>query len=155
MRLPMRPARISTSHSVRSQSAGAIAPAAIITQGVSGLSMNLWDETVATLQVNDRTWSHVRLVAGNKYQIPLETFERIARTTEYDQGFGSPEIATDLTIIGTDFWMTRAEYDGREWWEFHTMPTTDLPMRGDIRHLAVQPGAVGWKTLNQINDPTG
>ena len=41
----------------------------------------------------------------------------------YDRGYGQLYIPDDLIIVGKDFWLERAEYDGSEWWEFKTMPT--------------------------------
>ena len=41
---------------------------------------------------------------------------------EYDNGYGLPEIPTDLIVVGKDFWLERHDYDGSEWWEFKTMP---------------------------------
>ena len=39
-----------------------------------------------------------------------------------DSGYGSAEIREDLVIVGKDWWLERDEYDGSEWWAFHTMP---------------------------------
>ena len=40
----------------------------------------------------------------------------------YDNSYGAPEIAVDLVIVGDNWWLTRGEYDGSEWWDFHTIP---------------------------------
>jgi hypothetical protein len=41
---------------------------------------------------------------------------------EYDSGYGLQEIASDLVVVGADWWMERREYNGSEWWEFMTAP---------------------------------
>ena len=46
-----------------------------------------------------------------------ENFKEVANV-EYDSGFGSPQVAEDLIIMGSDFWLERHEYDGSEWWEY-------------------------------------
>ncbi|MGB5758858.1 MAG: hypothetical protein WBM50_18240, partial [Acidimicrobiales bacterium] len=51
---------------------------------------------------------------------------------EYDSGYGSAQVATDLVIVffdGTK--LRRGEYDGSEWWEFiapFTEPAESLPI---------------------------
>lgn len=41
---------------------------------------------------------------------------------EYDAGFGGQELyGTVVFADGT--WLTRGEYDGSEWWEYHCCPT--------------------------------
>ena len=40
---------------------------------------------------------------------------------EYDSGFGSQELFGTVWLEdGT--WLTRGEYDGSEWWEYHKLP---------------------------------
>lgn len=41
----------------------------------------------------------------------------------YDDGYGMAYIPTDLVVVGKDFWLERATYDGSEWWAFKTAPT--------------------------------
>lgn len=50
-------------------------------------------------------------------------FEKQSRFIEYDNGYGSPEVPEDLVVVGVDWWLERAEYDGSEWWEYKTLPT--------------------------------
>lgn len=40
----------------------------------------------------------------------------------YDNGYGLAEIPGDLVVVGKDWWLERAEYDGAEWWEFKRAP---------------------------------
>jgi hypothetical protein len=48
----------------------------------------------------------------------------------YDSGFGGQELFG--TIWYTDgTWSTRGEYDGSEWWEYHTCPEITPDLLGD------------------------
>lgn len=57
-----------------------------------------------------------------KYKSTWEDFKSKA-DFDYDDGYGMVYIPADLIVVGKDFWLERAEYDGSEWWEFKTMPT--------------------------------
>ena len=95
---------------------------------------NLLKETIEELELYGKTGADV-LWVGRDY-IVYERYHDSTRVTykstwedfcskadfEYDDGYGSPEIPTDLIIVGKDFWLERGEYDGSEWWEFKTMP---------------------------------
>ena len=121
--------------------------------------MNLKEETLEVLHHNGKRRSDVKYVCGDDFRISREQFWKLA-DTEYDP-YGAPEIATDLTLIGEDFWMERGEYDGAELWDFHTMPdTTGLPIR-EITALSVRQynaicnpkyGKIGWETLSELNE---
>lgn len=56
-------------------------------------------------------------------------FEALA-DFEYDNGFGSAQIARDLVMLaekkGTYTIFSRNEYDGSEWWEYRTTKVPDL-----------------------------
>ena len=62
-------------------------------------------------------------------------FEKQAENIEYDNSYGIPEVPEDLVVVGVDWWLERAEYDGSEWWEYKTLPilsvgnTTDLELK--------------------------
>lgn len=92
------------------------------------MTVNLLQETIHELEAHGKTLDDVQVICGNKFQITKEEFLRLA-DIEYDNGFGGAEIAGDLTLVGEDFWLERREYDGSEWWEYKTMPTTDLPVK--------------------------
>lgn len=43
---------------------------------------------------------------------------------DYNAGYGGQELFG--TIVFTDnTWMTRGEYDGSEWWDYHTCPSRE------------------------------
>ena len=121
--------------------------------------MNLKEETLEALHHNGKRRSDVKYVCGDDFRISREQFWKLA-DTEYDNSFGAPEIATDLMLIGDDFWMERGDYDGSEWWDFHRMPdTAGLPIR-KITALSVgqynanrnrEYNKIGWETLSELN----
>ncbi len=46
-------------------------------------------------------------------------------------GYGGEEVATDLLVVGEDWWLERHSYDGAEWFEYKTMyqkPTKELEL---------------------------
>ena len=84
--------------------------------------MNLLDETINELLQHNKTGNDVLWVGNRKqFSISWNQFENIANIT-YDSGFGGAEIMGDLIIVGKDFWLSRGEYDGSEWWNYNTLP---------------------------------
>lgn len=83
---------------------------------------NLWKETITKLANSGKTFADVRYIQNSKYQITKENFERIAKYTNYDSGYGIEYISPDLTLVGDDWWLERQEYDGAEWWEYKEKP---------------------------------
>lgn len=119
--------------------------------------MNLYKETIEILAENGRTFDDVVAICGSEFQITKEDFIRYSNT-EYDSGFGGPEVAEDLLVVGYDFWLERHEYDGSEWWEFKTMPKyKHLPFK-EVTALTVRQALMnnvdcscGWETLSRLN----
>lgn len=89
--------------------------------------MNLLAETIDALLEYDKAASDVRWVGSNdgSMVITWEEFVAIA-DVEYDSGYGSPEIAQDLVVVGDDWWLERHEYDGSEWWGFKRLPVASV-----------------------------
>ncbi len=88
--------------------------------------MNLARETLDILKKYRKTIHDARWVghydSGRKKRISVDEFFVAAMRTNYDNDYGSPEIDASLVVVGDDWWLERAEYDGSEWWEFKTMP---------------------------------
>ena len=42
---------------------------------------------------------------------------------DYDAGYGGQELFGTVWFNASDEWMTRADYDGSEWWEIYSIPT--------------------------------
>ena len=110
--------------------------------------MSLLEETLSRLKVNGKTEKDVRWVGSYTREIGWDLFAKLAERTYYDSGYGAQKIATDLIIVGDNWWMTRAEYDGSEWWEFHTMPTPKNKESYPVNHL----GNGMWDSLKEINE---
>jgi len=85
--------------------------------------MSLLEETINILKEENKTPDDI-LWCGSKTfgYFTWNDFERIA-DTQYDSGYGGQEVATDLLIVGKNFWLERHEYDGSEWWEYKEQPT--------------------------------
>lgn len=83
--------------------------------------MNLLKETQNILSTNEKTFDDLIVAAGKDFKFPISEFIKLANI-EYDDGYGWSEVATDLVLIGRDFWLERNDYDGAEWWEFKTPP---------------------------------
>ena len=99
--------------------------------------MNLLQETRAVLIEHGKTTNDVKWVGrrGNNSVCSWYEFEKQSRDIYYDNGYGIPKVPEDLVIVGTDWWLERAEYDGSEWWEYKTLPnkwtanTNDLELK--------------------------
>jgi hypothetical protein len=109
---------------------------------------NLLDETRSKLNENDKTEADVRWVgsADGTYAMPWEAFVVIANVN-YDDGYGSQEIARDLVVVGDDWWLERHEYDGAEGWEFRRAPT----MQHDARVFSTVMNGDCWATVHEMN----
>ena len=84
--------------------------------------INLLEETKRILQVHGKSLKDIVWLGTEDEEISLSTFIKNA-DIEYYSGYGRNEVNLDLVIVGEDFWLERAEYDGSEWWEYKEMPT--------------------------------
>jgi hypothetical protein len=113
---------------------------------------NLLTETVYVLSQHDKTPYDVLWVGSRdgEYAISFDEFSEIANI-EYDNGYGGQEIATDLVIVGDDWWMDRHEYDGAESWDFHTkMKKSSAPKK----FITVYSDE-SWSSIKEMNRPGG
>lgn len=108
--------------------------------------MNLLEETKHVLKENGKSLKDVKWVGCNEFTIPLENFVTCADNV-YDNGYGAQEVATDLIIVGDDWWMERHEYDGAEWWEYKELPQRPSEEKRVRRVI----GYVGG-SLEELND---
>jgi hypothetical protein len=119
---------------------------------------NLLGETLAALHNHGLTTKDVLWVgsADGKMAMIWEEFEPIAEMTDYNSDYGSPKIAQDLIVVGSNWWLERGEYDGSEWWEYKSMPDrAHKPKR--FSHVCVNDSpnediSCGWESLARIND---
>ena len=98
--------------------------------------MNLLAETIKTLENNrGLSLSDVSFVMLKGKLICFSDFIELASRTDYDNGYGSNQIHRSLIIVGKDWWITREEYDGSEWWRFNSMPTAGFPRTEKLTSL--------------------
>lgn len=83
--------------------------------------MNLLTETENELKANGKTWADVSFIRKGDEMAGIADFKQAANR-EYDNGFGGANVSENLFIVGRDWWLERAEYDGSEWWAFKKKP---------------------------------
>lgn len=83
---------------------------------------NLLDETIEVLTYFMKSLDDVIWIGDDKGEYTIEDFKKYANKL-YDNGYGSQQVEPSLLIVGDDWWLERAEYDGSEWWEFKLKPT--------------------------------
>lgn len=115
--------------------------------------MNLLKETLEVLKENGRSFDDVLFIQGSDFGITKEQFLTLA-DVEYYSSYGAAEVAEDLEIIGKDFLMCRAEYDGSEWWDFQSFIHPIKKKIRKINRLVVNEEEIGWMTLSELNKET-
>lgn len=106
---------------------------------------NLLQETIDVLREHDKTIYDIKWFGCYDFTIPESQFQELF-DVEYDAGFGSQEITTDLIVCGDDWWLEREEYDGCESWAFKTMPTRPK----EERRVKTISGGL-WNTISELN----
>lgn len=95
--------------------------------------INLLDETHTALTENGKTPDDVRFVRTYKAVGSWADFARFANF-DYNNGYGLEVVNTTLRVVGDDWWLERASYDGSAWWEFKQRPERPkegYPLRSD------------------------
>ena len=113
--------------------------------------MNLLQETIEAITKSGHAIEDVAFIGSEdaQHRCTWEEFERMA-DTEYDNGFGGAEVATDLIVRFNDGRrMWRGEYDGSEWWEYDPIDERDYTQPGKPIHKLV--GGL-WTNLSELND---
>jgi len=99
------------------------------------VDVNFWEETVSKLGECGFAWSDVeKVIVTGAFEIDKDDFMSVAKRLNYNAWYGTLAIDPRLKIVGHDWWLERAEYDGKEWWEFKTIPNTELP-QGNMSDL--------------------
>ena len=88
--------------------------------------VNFLKETLDKMEENGVRPEDVQYVSTSEVWMTWEEFANIAKRTRYDSGYGLQEIEPSLRVVGIDWWLERAEYDGSEWWKFCTMPLRSI-----------------------------
>lgn len=110
--------------------------------------MNLLQETTDMLTAWGKTWDDVLWIGGADFTISIEDFKRQANR-EYDDDFGSPEVALDLIVVGKDWWLERYEYDGAEGWVYKAYPAKPLEQKSVQRVIHSERG---YLSLAEMQD---
>lgn len=111
--------------------------------------MNLLAETIEAIERSGHVPEDIVFIGSEEsgHACTWDEFTRLA-DVEYDNGFGSAEVATDLIIVfrdGQKMW--RGEYDGEEWWEYGT-PFQPPAETKPITRLV---GNGSWQSLSRMN----
>ena len=114
--------------------------------------MNLYDETVETLSLYDKTISDIEYIGSIRTKINTNKALELMKKTNYDSGFGGQEIACNLMINGNGFIMIRGEYDGSEWWNYIQTDPSLPQVEREVKSFKTD---MGWETLEEINDLDG
>ena len=118
--------------------------------------MNLLEETIDVLKKEWKKEDDVLWCGSEDFWFTWEEFKKVADTI-YDKGYGAPKVATDLVVVGKDFWLERHEYDGAEWWELKTTPKKPEIHKKPVALTINQADELGfdiscgWESLKKIN----
>ena len=108
---------------------------------------NLYIETMEKLRLYGKSVNDIVAIQGYEFAIDINEFLALAKNTNYDDSFGVVHIATDLVIIGEDWWMERVEYDGAENWAFRQRPK----IRTEVRSVSSLGGDVhSWPLMREF-----
>ena len=121
---------------------------------------NLLVETIEVLKNHNKTINDINWVGNGKYYFDVNEFLNIANV-EYDNGYGAPEVAEDLLVVGDNWWLERHEYDGSEWWEYKEIPLKPNK-KIELKALTISQAkklgyavSIGWENLKSINSIEG
>jgi hypothetical protein len=96
---------------------------------------NLLQETFGDIAKSGHTSDDVDWVGSidGRYAIDWDGFASIAAGVEYDAGYGGNEIPLDLVVVFSDgSYLSRGEYDGAEWWDYHQTPQRTAAERFEL-----------------------
>ena len=111
--------------------------------------MNLLKETIEEIKLSGHTPDDIIFIGSEKsgYSCSWEEFKAIANI-DYDAGFGSQKIATDLIIVFSDGQkMWRDEYDGSEEWKY----SIPFKMPKKLKKLLAVTNNGMWQNLETIH----
>lgn len=83
---------------------------------------NSLKETIECIVSYGKSTDDVKWVGDEYIYFTWNEFVELAKDLNYDPGFGGNEVIGELMVVGTDWWMSRGEYDGSEWWNFNMLP---------------------------------
>ena len=108
---------------------------------------NLYTELLEVLKIIDKTVDDIVWIGSKDGTLVIPKSElKDVFDVDYDDGFGVQKIASDLVVVGYDWWLERDEYDGSENWDYKSIPILQSEHAIAIRVL----GTVGWRTMQDI-----
>ena len=108
--------------------------------------MNLLEETIEILNDNGKTIEDIEWIGTSKHFVDKEKALKLF-DCYYNNGYGAQKVATNLLVVGKDWWLERREYDGSEWWEFNKM--LEKP-KEELEIISVIGGM--WDTLEELQE---
>lgn len=81
---------------------------------------NLYDETIKAL--GDKKDKVLYVNYEGDFFTTIDDFLEKAKDIWYYAGYGLDVIDDEIYIVGENWWLERAEYDGSEWWEYKELP---------------------------------
>jgi hypothetical protein len=106
---------------------------------------NLLEETKNAIGNSNHTIQDINFIGSIDpgYACSWDEFQVLA-DREYDSGYGSQQVASDLIIMFTDgTYLERAEYDGSEWWEYREK----LNIPTNVKPITTLFAKYGWDTI--------
>ena len=86
--------------------------------------MNFETATLDVLAYHNYNIEDIDWIGCREFCVDIQDFFKAASKSEYDPGYGRPEMPFDLIIMMKDgSWFERREYDGSEWWQYTNRPT--------------------------------
>jgi hypothetical protein len=111
---------------------------------------NLLQETLSVLQEHGKTKEDVLWCGSGSFgHFSWEVFEKLA-DVEYDENDEVPHVASDLLIVGKDFWLER-NWDMDTWfeeWEYRVLPKKPDRYNEPITLIGDRDGYKGLEKLN-------
>lgn len=113
--------------------------------------MNLLQETIEDIAQAGKTPENIVFIGSEEtgHRCTWDEF-RVLADVEYNGGFGSQKVASDLIIVfddGSKMW--RHEYDGSENWDYST-PFKVPAQTKSVNRLVVKDDQVGWESLANV-----
>ncbi len=91
--------------------------------------INLYTEIVNDLTSEGKTLKDIAYVTVRNEHFRPEAFLEMAKTIDYDSGYGIEEITPSLEIVLKDgSWFERYSYDGREWFDYKVPRKVDVDL---------------------------
>lgn len=114
-------------------------------------SSNFLQETLEILTANGKTPADVSWVGeeDDRYCISWEQFMAIA-DFDYNNVEGGSDIATDIVVVGHDWWLERHDAEGAEWWEYKTLPRPKQEAK-PFANLRASVPEMKWFSLRAVN----